>query len=407
MKKLLIIGLLLVIPAILCATGLHIGMPGAVKAKVKELNDKVFDKKYTAGNLVITSVKQGSSGASAFITAKTSPKLAASCGYICSGAPDYIKATLERITVQTESGKHVDAWTGSQELYMDGSGTVDTSGISLTLPKETINRVILSFARTAKVKGTVTATINTSVGSITPAVKTFYTRSAYSYDALNHTGGAADFTKFETGPAEETNIDLGAGDYAFAEIPVLNGSSASLDPTLTILVDLNRMLRFNDGVISQGPLPGDLGNKAYFFGHTLFQYSVAAFIGAAGTIQGYQTEYSAYPAGQPIGSGADTTLGWMTLIFDSTGNFLSGNLIPDNDNALVGSKGAITRYTGSDITYELGSTDADIRRFTATGFAKQTSLNAIAPVTTWSESTSLPGVDKYHGEATFTLLFQR
>ena len=53
MKKLLIIGLLIGTPGLLYATGLHIGMPGAVKATVEKLNDKVYEKKYTAGRRII------------------------------------------------------------------------------------------------------------------------------------------------------------------------------------------------------------------------------------------------------------------------------------------------------------------------------------------------------------------
>jgi hypothetical protein len=416
MKKLLLIGLIIGIPGLLQATGLHIGMTGAVKAQVKELNDKVYAKKYTAGTLVITSVKQSIGGTSYPLVsqngyAKAGPAFAGSFtvnpavsyGHIASGEPDYIKATLEKISCQTESGKRVDAWTGSKELYMDGSGTVDTSGISLTLPSGNITSVILTFATAAKIKGTLTASFATSG---TPVAETLYTKNAYSYDALTHAGGGANFTPFETGPAEETSVSLGA-DHDFTEItvPVIHGDTAA-SATLTILVDLNRMLRFYDG-LSNAPSPADPTNKAYFFCHTLFTHSVAAFIGTAGTIQGYKTEYASYDAGQEIGARTpDGVLGWMTLIFDAQGNFLSGILMGDNDNALTVAKGNITSYSDTALHYEIDDPNGHTNKFTVNGFTKQTTINSASPVATWSETDYL-GTAGLHGETIFTLLFQR
>ena len=47
MKKILLISLISISAVLLYASELHFGMTGAVKSKVKELDEKVLDKKLT------------------------------------------------------------------------------------------------------------------------------------------------------------------------------------------------------------------------------------------------------------------------------------------------------------------------------------------------------------------------
>jgi len=288
--------------SVLIAAGLRFGMTGAVKAKVKELDKKVREKKAATvtATLAITSIKQGVAASSPSLIQKGFykgvPAMATSFtanpttsyGWINSGAPDYIKVTLNEISVQSDVGRQV-AWSGSKELYIDGSGDIDTGGITLTFSTTTakITKVHLTFETVAKIKGTLTENFNIAPASAThtEALKTFYTKAAYPYDAVAHTGGAANFTPYETGPAEETSVSLGGvGSETNIELPI-SGDINFSTPTLTILVDIDRMLRFYDGLNGLGyggVNPVDPSGKAYFFCHSLFRYSIAAFLGTPG-----------------------------------------------------------------------------------------------------------------------------
>ena len=417
------------------AAGLRLGMTGAVKQKVKELDKKVTEhkaaelraKSLISATLFITSVKQNTSpplspsphamrkgtykGASApgssFTVAPTT-----AFGWINSGFPDYIKVTLKQILVRYDFGDQI-AWSGSKELTMDGSGNIDTSGMTLILSTHTMTKVNLTFATEAKIKGTLTAMFNIAPSSVShnEVLKTFYTKAAYPYDAVAHTGGAADFTPFETGPAEEASVSVGSdASETVVELPILSGEIDISSPTLTILVDLNRMLRFYDGLneINHGGVgPADLADKAYFFSDSTFRGSIAAFLGTPGTIQGYQTEFAAYYADKVIPEGVP---GWMTIMFDAQGNFLSGLLMGDDDNSLTIAKGPVDSYSdsGQEFVYSIGAANGVQRIFQVNNFVRQTTLNSASPVATWiqTQAESADAVT-FHGEAIFTLLFQR
>jgi hypothetical protein len=133
-------------------------------------------------------------------------------------------------------------------------------------------------------------------------------------------------------------------------------------PALTILFDLSRALRFYDGWNRQnqgGVNPPDPANKAYFFCHSVFWCSVAAFFGDVGEIQGYQTLYSHI-------SGTNNTgiPGWMTIICNPAGDILSGILIGDDDNALTVAKGMIdTVKAGTTYTFHYTISNVVITEF--------------------------------------------
>src|SRR3989339_154325 len=430
-----IISLSFLLLSCLYSAGLRFGMTRAVKAKVKELDKKVLEKRQEqavaiatrrTGTVLITSVKQSATLSSIH---KSSYKAGAmlippttsftvipstSPGWINSGAPDYIKVTLKEICVHVSSGTEEDfsIWSGTKVLNMDGSGIVDTSGMTFELPEGNISEITLIFSSTAQIKGTLTADFNISSYTFVSSSKTFYTKSEYAYNANSMTGGATSYTMFETGPAEETLVSLGKGGDNSISFPVTEVDST----TITILIDIDRMLRFYIGLneISHGGVdPTDPADKSYFFCHTLFNSSVAAFFGAPGSIQGYRTEYASYDSSHVIVStstwspwGVD---GWMTLIYDSHGNFMAGNIVGDDDNALTVAKGNIISYdsVNSSFTYVIGnSSDSNSSAFTVYGFTKQTTLNSASPVATW-EKTRYPIEDVfYHGEAIFTLLFK-
>ena len=417
------------------AAGLRLGMTGAVKQKIKELDKKVTEHKAAESRarslisaaLIVTSVKQSTStlpSPSPYIMQKGSYKGASApgssftvapttaFGWINSGSPEYIKVTLKQILVRYDFGDQV-AWSGSKELIMDGSGDIDTSGMTLTLSTHTMTKVNLTFATEAKIKGTLTAMFNIAPSSAShnEVLKTFNTKAAYPYDAVTHTGGAADFTAFETGPAEEASVSVGSdASETVVELPILDGEIDISSPTFTILVDLNRMLRFYDGLneISHGGVgPSDPADKAYFFSNSTFRGSIAAFLGTPGTIQGYQTEYAAYYADKVVPEGVP---GWMTILFDAHGNFMSGLLMGDDDNSLTVAKGNIDSYSdpAQEFIYSLGATNGASSIFQVNDFVRQTTLNSASPVATWAQ-TQAGSADAvtFHGEAIFTLLFQR
>lgn len=324
-------------------------------------------------------------------------------GFINSAAPEYLKVTLKEIRLEGDFGNAV-IWSGTRELYLDGTTDVDVSDLQLqNIPTGIVSKVALKFASTAKIKGEVTGYFTTDTQ---PETKTYYTKANYPYDAVNHTGGASLASVFETSPSEEMDITLG-GDGTDIEV----GTSVTYEiktgdtPVLTILFDLNRMLRFYNGLNLEhegGVNPPDPADKAYFFSHSIFGGSVACFFGLAGEIQGYETVYAAYDINTPIGNGLPCAIrGWMTLIYDANGNFISGSLIGNDDNALTVAKGSIVDYqtgqNGVDFTYDL---DNHTSIFHVYGFNKVETVGDSTPVAEWDGPSN-------HGEAIYTLRLQK
>ncbi len=281
-------------------------------------------------------------------------------GYIISGTPDYLKVTLTQILVRgtfSDGSTGAIAWTGTQSLTLDGVTPIDTSGIIMTIPTGTITEIDLNFDPKGFIKGTlngsqVNGSIFTAANNGSPQKMALYTKAAYAYDGTIGTGGASSYINFTTGPAEEApvTINLGAGTTLQpftgsvvvptpANLVVATGDS----PTLTILVDLSRMLRFYDG-LGRGVNPSDPKTSAYFFSHTVFSQSIAAFFGTPGAIQGYSAKYAEYPSsssGYPASGVSGEVDGWMTLIFATDGSLISGILSENDDNALTVGKGWI------------------------------------------------------------------
>jgi len=119
---------------------------------------------------------------------------------ISSGSPEYVIVTLSSIAVQMTDGQHT-IWTGSKDLKIDGTTAVDVSDVNKDLqkvPVGTVQKVILGFKQLAKIKGSVT-----TIGG-TP----YYTKSAYPYNAVNHTGVQSTVSKsvFASVPSEEMDF---------------------------------------------------------------------------------------------------------------------------------------------------------------------------------------------------------
>ena len=344
--------------------------------------------------LVVTSVKEGAVASHGLSRDLNAPAfsgnvVAESPDFEISGPPDYLTVTLKRIVLTGDfAPSPYTAWQGSQDLRLDGTGNVDTSGILLNLPIGTLTSVELVFSPQSKVSGSILDKQILIADPGTPSntdTISVYTTAADSYDTYSQTGGA-DLTAFETGgPAQEMDYSLFADQ---SETTVTTASSATIaagdSPTLTILFDLSRVLRFYDG--KRGQNDGMGPGNAYFY-TSVFPQSVAAFIGEAGTIQGYESHYNGYESLDPP-TPVDLTNphavpGWMTLIFDAQGNFLSGNLMGDSDTSWTVAKGNVTAYSQSngsaEIQYVVGSDPA----FSLHGFVRQTEVGQYTPLTTW------------------------
>ena len=331
-------------------------------------------------------------------------------GYIDSGPPDYIKVTLEAIYLEGLDQSPL-VWEGEKEILLDGS-PVDLSDLNSELgeiPVGTYSGLKLHFSSTAKIKGTLVGTfdIDPANGSQEETL-TLYTKADQAYDPVTLTGGADDYSPFELGPAEEMDVGIGSDKETLVVtsddvIEIVEGSN----PTITFLFDLNRMLRFYNGKHPDpshgGVNPDDPTDKAYFFAHSVFGDSVGIFIGDAGLIEGYQAIYANYDTAIGVGTPAGVEA-WMTLVFDANGNFLSGHLIGDDDNALTVAKGSISTYVVNgdesvDLSYELNH---GLTVYNLYGFERQDSILDRSPTAEY-DSNNQAGTFEGLGEAEFIL----
>ncbi|MCL6589510.1 MAG: hypothetical protein K6U80_06105 [Firmicutes bacterium] len=319
-------------------------------------------------------------------------------GAIDSGPAEYIKIKLERIelvgTFDGGSNSRV-IWDNPNgvEITVSGTGNVNLSGVPdiQNLPLGEVTGVNITINCHGKFCGELT---NAQFNGLNLAH--LYTKSNYAYNAFNQTGGADDYTYFQNGPAEETDVYFGADSEAvIINTPVNYTLVQGATPALTILVDLSRMLRFYNGLGTSGPNPIDLSNKAYFFCHSLFcggARPIACFFGNVGSIQGYQVICSV--------NGHCEIPAWMTLIFNSSDEIQSGFLIGDDDNALTVAKGNILQ---TPIVPVAGNYDFnyDISGVTVTGFQKKTVLD------TYSEANWDQTIDPFFtGTSRFILKLQ-
>lgn len=350
----------------------------------------------TSGTLVVDSVSQdgtrNSYSDSSFFSMNSEP--ITSNGFICSGPPTSLTVVLKQIRLHTDQGDAV-VWTGPQTLVLDGEKPV-IEGLNLVgVPKGVpITEVIMTFNINASITGTLTKVTFNSIDPTEP--KDFYTKSEKSYNAVTHQGGADSYTFFTTGPAEPNPVTLD-GDGNNNETQVSTPCNYTYNegdpiPTISILFDLSRMLRFYNGMSSgeSGVNPLDPPDKAYFFCHSVFRHSVAGFIGNIGKVQGYETNYTS----------PGNVKGWMTLILDEEGHFLAGNLIGDDDNDLTIAKGWITGFTPNEdgtykVTYEIGAPNGGNHVFTIWDL----DLNDPSKESNWTSTN--PEVKS--GNATFTL----
>jgi hypothetical protein len=326
-------------------------------------------------------------------------------GSIDSGPPTEFTFTLKRILLEgTFDGGGVvqEIWSSTEgvQITVSGSGDVDLGGVSdiSNLPVGTVTGVKLTVAAEASITGElVNASFYDPDTAGVMTIEHLYTKTAYAYNSLDKTGGGA-LADFQTGPAEPVAVYWNGGDNLVdqeIEFPVSYTLAAGDEPKLTILVDVSRALRFYDGLDTlSGPTPSDLKDSAYFFSHSVLTNAIACFFGDAGSIQGYQTVFDV-TAG--VAEAVDIP-GWLTLVYGSSGDILSGILIGDDDNALTVAKGMVQ----SPVTVSTGSYtfSYDISGVDVTGFTKVTALDGFDDVD-WQQQSSMS--TDFGGTARFTL----
>jgi hypothetical protein len=302
-------------------------------------------------------------------------------GHIDSGPPTSLTFTLYQIQLEGTFGggggivQSIWESTAGQAITVSGSGAIDLTGVEdiANLPVGTVTGVKLVISPRATMSGQLEGAH--VAGTTVPVL---YTKAASSYDALTKTGGAASYADFTTGPAEPVDTYFNGGDNLVRQeigCPVSYTLAAGATPSLTILFDISRALRFYDGLDPRGagggPSPSDLYDKAYFFSHSVLTNSIVCFFGEAGSIQGYQTLYDNTAA-----SATSVIPGWMTLVFDAAGDIQSGILIGDDDNAGTVLKGLVQKSTATTTSAGVYDFTYDISNVTVTGFAKVTTVDA-------------------------------
>lgn len=332
---------------------------------------------------------------------------------IVSTAPDQMVVYLQAISGISSGSEPVQFWTSAATEGVAVSlqnGNADLSALTdgqLTVPAGAYEGVRLQFARVGQIKGSVRGTFGYDVAAGTgpyassPAAgaanqytneavqrgqtMTFATRADMSQlsaetFSMAPIGQNADFNpalnnKLE---AELADIDLAAGNDENLSVAQIRRSSVFVETnggfsvpkdgstTLTLAVDLNRMLRFYANTRSdhQPPNPGMKAGTSYFF-TTLFPSSISVFGGPVGSVQGYQISANSVDA-------------WLTLFLDAAGNVLSASVMPDDDNALTIMKGNGLAFTGqldSGLGMDLGISPSAISGF------KGVALNATGSAT--------------------------
>jgi hypothetical protein len=331
---------------------------------------------------------------------------------IASGAPTSLKIYLTKMSLKGDSGEKTIFYDGAGKAINIGSSTVDisnlftnyacvdSSGVPVDGIKEcpcgldnekkaiaknaegtcpdsgngavgsaqvgvgTFTTLRAEFSVRAKVKGCVTGNFGTigSNGAGTQGSRTYCTKaSAHTFQATPGVAAASELpTTLAT--AEEMDYQLTKANElytdttrtSFIEFPIKGGvkieETTATPPTLTLMIDTNRMLRFYNMNITQSPNPGMSSSRAYFF-NTVFEESTFVFAGQPGAIRGFQWWTDACQnntTGATCTGSTTVVAGWMTIIKDSASAPLVVGLMPDDDNTATIIKGSNKSSAGID-----------------------------------------------------------
>jgi hypothetical protein len=296
-----------------------------------------------------------------------------------------VKLTIKRIIVEGDNGANsallfgtVDGSGPGVEITLT-NGTVDLAAAGLQLnpvPVGHYSRINIWPSRAVKMKGCVAGTFNAenamsgtnngapyTTSGLAAGTHQFCTIAAKSL--LNFENGTA----VPTGPVgtdagfeaqtvpEEIEVDMGEGGplnmaggfpssaadvrAAVGNIDVFSAFDvdAGNPVQLTLVVDMNRMLRFwpnmavfGGSPVFQPPRPqGYPPGTSYFYTND-FNQAIALFTGTPGSIEGYQlnSEICQNQGCVPGGPPDSLSREWMTLIRDTSGAVAGGVIAPDD-----------------------------------------------------------------------------
>lgn len=329
--------------------------------------------------------------------------------YACVDSSGIPVTTITECPCGLDSNKAAIAKSSDGSCPDQGNGGVAT----VTADEGTYSKLTVDFQVRAKVKGCVTGNFTTvgSSSTSTQGTRTYCTKTAYH--TFQSTPGAATAASFETtsANAEEMDYQISKANELYTDttktftmdFPIKDNVTIAKDaattPTLTMMIDTNRMLRFYNQNVTQNPNPGMSSSRSYFFS-TVFEESAYVFVGTAGDIRGFQwwTDACASNTTGATCSGSTTVVaGWMTIIKDSSGKPLVVGAMPDDDNSLVVVKGSNKSSAGIDqAAFTASGTNYDVKYTLSSDSGTIKAVNVDADVGS-TQTLSLIGLQSYGG----------
>ncbi|NRA67178.1 MAG: hypothetical protein HRU19_22030 [Pseudobacteriovorax sp.] len=314
------------------------------------------------------------------------------------------------------------------------AGDTPASGVVNVEQAGSYDLLKVSYLSTAKMRGCVTGNFagnDATVDDPITGVQTYCTRTGYDTPTMNSTGTSYNASDFQgnTATLMDVAMDVHSRQELNLEFPIQGGVTIGGDsedsPKITLLVDTNRMLRFDNGKRETSACDGSTFNESsnvwapYFFNDILGSSSFV-FVGQVGEVQGYSWSTLVESASDQATAESNSLTcqnsefciyvnGWLTIIKQADGTPYLNNFLPDDDGALTVLKGGnyaadgvaidefvVNSSSSWDINYTLGSQlDGVVKGFdptTAVGSSQDVNfLVDAADAGEWS-----------YGEVTFT-----
>lgn len=294
------------------------------------------------GKLFITSVNQKTmsvTSTSRNFAAKVLPPLAN--GYEHAGPADYVKVKIYKIAIIPESDTNpaITVWedAAGQEITLDGSGQLPETFSLNSIPLGSYKAVEVTIDKQIKLKGSLTGkTYKTSLPAeyqnVTYDTFSVETKSRYSFHWVNpnsyvfdsiqndHVNTVyTDYAPGDNGP-EETAVDL----YFFPTLVLTTPISIVITegeiPNVTFVLDLSRLIRFDNGCSQMGGEAGQ-GKFATFYENHFVAGLFNCFIGQVGSVEGYEIQYD---------NGTRLASGWLTMIWSPAHELIHAAVISDD-----------------------------------------------------------------------------
>lgn len=326
-----------------------------------------------------------------------------------------VDSTGTPVTTITECPCGLD--TNKAAIAKNSDGTCPDQGnggvATVSADEGTYTKLTVDFQVRAKVKGCVTGNFTSAAsnGTSTQGARTYCTKSAYH--TFQSTPGAATAASFETtsANAEEMDYQISKANELYTDttktftmdFPIKDSVTIAKDaattPTLTMMIDTNRMLRFYNQNVTQNPNPGMSSSRSYFFS-TVFEESAYVFVGTPGDIRGFQWWTDACASnttGATCSGSTSVVAGWMTIIKDSATKPLVVGAMPDDDNSLVLVKGSNKSTSGIDqAAFTASGSNYDVKYTLSSDSGTIKAVNIDADVGS-TQTLSLIGLQSYGG----------